>query len=97
MIDVSEIQFLTEEDFLKRIEQNNAAIRDLINDNSVLIKLYATDRKMTVTETAEYLKCPVQSIPKEIPCVHIGRNYLYSYADIQKFITKHRKVRKETK
>lgn len=94
MIDITQLNYLTQEQFLEEIARNNEQIRQLISDNDLLIKAYVTDRRLTSEECAEYLHCAVSAIPKEIYCTKVGRTFLYSIADIQAYLTKNKKSRK---
>lgn len=94
MIDIGELQFLTQENFLEKIMQNNAMIRELLNDNEVLVKAYVSDKRMTSEEVADYLRCNVANIPKDIYCTRIGRNYVYSLSDVNAYLNRNKKARK---
>lgn len=86
MINTEEIHYLTTEDFVKQMAELCSAMRDLANDMEIFVNLFVNERYMTATEVSDMLKCSVQQIPREIPCNHIGRNYLYHLSDVQKWL-----------
>lgn len=94
MIDITQLNYLTQERFLEEIARNNEQIRQLISDNDMLIKAYVSDRRLTSEEVAEYLHCSISAIPREIYCTKVGRTYLYSLSDVQAYLTKFKKSRK---
>jgi hypothetical protein len=94
MIDADELVFMTSEDYTKEMKERQAAIRDLLNDIDVLTSRFLNERNLTAEETAEYLRCRVDQIPYQIPCVHRGRDYLYKQVDIEKWLRENRKPKK---
>lgn len=93
MLNVDEINHLTTEDFLERYKEIQASIRDQMNDLETLVGLYINDRYLTSTEVAERMRCTIQQIPRDIPCNHIGRNYIYKLSDVEKYLSRTRKAR----
>ena len=93
MIDVNDLQYLTTEDFEKMIKEFFDAQRALLNDQELVITRYIKDRYLSTVEVAEMLKCTPGQIPKDIPCVHLGRNYIFSKADVEKWFNSHKKMR----
>ncbi len=93
MIDVNDLQYLTTEDFVKMMTELFDAQRALLNDQELLMKKFANDRYLTALEVAEMLKISATQIPRDIPCAHIGRSYIYSKADIDKWIMTHKRTR----
>lgn len=93
MIDVNDLQYLTTEDFEKMIKELFDAQRALLNDQELVIMKYIKDRYLSTLEVAEMLKCSATQIPKDIPCAHIGRNYIYSKSDVEKWVFNHKKTR----
>lgn len=96
MIEVNELVYMTTEDFLNEMKEREAAIRDLLNDMDVLVSRFINEKNLTSKETAEYLRCNIDQIPYQIPCVHRGREYLYKQSDIEKWLKNNRKPRKGT-
>lgn len=94
MIDITQLNYLTQEKFLEEIARNNEQIRQLISDNDMLIKAYVSDRRLTAQEVADYLHCSIDGIPRDIYCTKVGRNYLYSLSDVQAYLTRNKKQRK---
>lgn len=95
MIDCDELVWMTKDDFKKEITERAAAVRDLLNDMEVLVASYANDRNLTRPEVAEYLRCEPASIPKEIPCAHIGRNWIYKMCEVEKWLRKNTRSKKD--
>lgn len=94
MIDVSELQYLTAEDYSFRMSEIFAGIRELMNDAELLTKSFVNDKRMTVEDVAAYLHCQVHNIPRDIPCVKVGRTYIYTLSDVEKFIAQKKKPRR---
>lgn len=84
---------LLKEDVSERIMQNNAEIRDLLTENEQLIK-FAKDPSLLMTreEVAERLRCDVHKIPRSIPRIRCGKQYLFEVGDIDEFIQTHKKI-----
>lgn len=93
MIDIDELKYLISEDYLKEISSISATIKDLLNDMELLTKVYIEDKNMTSVEVATFFRCETSQIPKEIPCIKIGRNYLYKKSDIDKWLLDHKRNR----
>ena len=93
MIEADNLKFLTSEDYLKQSAMIIATIRDLLNDLEILTKVYVEDKHLVADEVAEYLRCTPTQIPRDIPGIKIGRNYLYKKSDVDKWILEHKKVR----
>lgn len=90
MIDINKIYNWTSQDFIDEIQKNNAAIRDLLNDNETLIAVHNKKRLMTADEVAEYLQCTPTSIPVSIPYVRFANRKRWRWCDIEKFLADHR-------
>ena len=88
MIQTDDIHYLTTEDYQQQVKDIVASIREQLNDIEILTDLFINERYLTASEVATMLKCSVQQIPRDIPCNHIGRNYLYHLSDVQKWLTK---------
>lgn len=93
MINVNDIFYLTSEDYINQVKEISASIREQLNDIDILTDKFIKDGYLNQIEVAEYLHCSVQQIPREIPCAHIGRMWLYRRSDIEKFMSVHRKRR----
>lgn len=84
---------LVKEDVIARFQQNDAQIRDLLNENElILAKLKEPHLLMTRQEVAERLRCEAEKIPKAIPRTRIGKNWLYDKSEVEAYII--RKTRK---
>lgn len=95
MIDVEDVTYLTTEDFVEKSTEIIAAIRELSNDLELLVKRYVNEKYLTTNEVAELLRCSPSAIPRELPCVHWGRNYLYCMSDIDKFFKSKRTAKRD--
>ncbi len=95
MVDYDDLVYMTKEDFVEQINQRQQAIRDLLNDIDVLIASYVNSRNLTRDEAAKVLRCEPTGIPKEIPCVHFGRNWLYRQCDVDKWLKENTRLRKD--
>ena len=96
MINLDEVGLLTAEDFVRRTQENNAAIRDLLNDNEMLVQAFVNDKNMTQKEVADYLRCDHKAIPASIPRIPVTRGkYLYKKSDIEAWLRSHKKTKDE--
>lgn len=86
MIDTDDIAYMTSDKYMQLTKEILASIRDLCNDLDILTTKFTHDRYLSSTEVAERLKCSVQQIPRDIPCNHIGRNYIYALSDLEKYL-----------
>jgi hypothetical protein len=93
MIDINTIVNWTTDDYISEIQKNNAAIRDLLNDNEALLASYKKKRLLTPDEVAEYLQCNPTSIPLSIPYVRVSNRKRFKWADIEKFLADHRVIK----
>lgn len=93
MLDIEDLKYLTTEDYLKEVGALAATVRDLLNDIELLTKMYVEDKNLTSVEVADFFRCERTQIPRDIPCVKIGRNYLYKKSDIDKWIADHKNFR----
>lgn len=77
----------------ERIMQNNAEIRDLLIENEQLIKM-AKDPTILLTrkEVADRLRCDEIKIPRAIPRIRVGKNYLFQVGDVEEFINQRKRT-----
>lgn len=80
---------LVKEDVIARFQQNDAQIRDLLNENElILAKLKEPHILMTREEVATKLRCEPTKIPRAIPRCRIGKNWLFDKVEVENFILK---------
>jgi hypothetical protein len=95
MIDYDDLVWMTKEDFIEQISRRQQAVRDLLNDIDTLVAAYVNSRNLTKQEVAEYLRCDPTSIPKDIPSAHIGRNWIYRQADVDKWLKENTRSKRD--
>lgn len=94
MIDTDDIVYLTTEKYTELTKEIIATVRDLCNDLEILTAKFSQDRYLSSEEVAERLRCTIQQIPRDIPCNHIGRNYIYKLSDVEKFLSDRKAFRR---
>ncbi len=82
MIDIK-TDFPIREDCLRAIQDRNAQIRDLLIEiEQILGSAVKEDVLMTAQEVADYYRTDTKHIPKGIPKMRRGKDYLYSRGDV---------------
>ena len=79
-------------DVIDQINLRHAQIRDLLIEEEQLMAL-ANDNKVLLTreEVARKLRCTVDKIPRPIPRIRIGKNYLFETGDVEAYIQSKKK------
>jgi len=81
------------EDVIEQVEHLHAQIRDLLFEQEQLLKLsIGEDLLLTRDEVAIKLRCEPKKIPKCIPKIRIGNNYLYELKDVNAFVRSKKKA-----
>ena len=74
---------------LEEVRVRFAQIRDLQNEAEQLLHMAIVEDKdvfMTREEVAELFKCPANRVPRVIPRIRIGKNWLFKKGDVNAFI-----------
>lgn len=80
------------EDLTKRIQLILSQIRELTLEVEQVLAL-AIDKHVLLTrkEVAEMLRCEEKKVPRPIPRIRSGRNWLFELADVEAFIASKKK------
>lgn len=82
------------EDAIDRINQTYGQIVDLLNECREIMGVAAKGRVLLKREeVANILRCEPKSIPRVIPNIRVGRNWLYEEKDVYDFIESRKKKR----
>lgn len=82
------------EEVIQRVQTISAQIRDLLLEQEQVLLLGINKKQLLKREeVAKLLRCDEHKIPRAIPRIRVGKNWLFELQDVESFIeSKKRKV-----
>ena len=76
------------QDCIEAIQDKFAQIRDLMSESEVLLKNAITpdDVLLTQQEVADYLRCDMKHIPRQIPRLRVSSKMLFRRSDVTSYV-----------